>query len=139
MREFILEIPLVFQVVQNIVPPVPLDIPMVLIKPPQACSTAEVYKVMPIKASEPIIICICFSDPPSFFFFKLLFISQRLQLDSTSKVDPLALLEKISSDGITQDVCVNDLGTLTDSSEYSNTPICSSFFSSFFIISFLSF
>ncbi|KAF3454076.1 hypothetical protein FNV43_RR04523 [Rhamnella rubrinervis] len=65
------------EVVQNIAPPVPLDIPMVLIKPPQACSTAEVYK--------------------------------RLRLDNTSKVDPLALLEKISSNGITQDVCVNDL------------------------------
>ncbi|XP_040993134.1 4-diphosphocytidyl-2-C-methyl-D-erythritol kinase, chloroplastic isoform X1 [Juglans microcarpa x Juglans regia] len=32
------------EVVQNIPPPVPLDIPMVLIKPQQACSTAEVYK-----------------------------------------------------------------------------------------------
>lgn len=36
------------QVVQNILPPVPLDIPMVLIKPQQACSTAEVYKVVQI-------------------------------------------------------------------------------------------
>jgi len=33
------------QVVQNIPPPVSLDVPMVLIKPPEACSTAEVYKV----------------------------------------------------------------------------------------------
>ncbi|XP_015899623.2 4-diphosphocytidyl-2-C-methyl-D-erythritol kinase, chloroplastic isoform X1 [Ziziphus jujuba] len=65
------------EVVENILPPVPLDIPMVLIKPQQACSTAEVYK--------------------------------RLRLDNTSKVDPLALLEKISRDGITQDVCINDL------------------------------
>ncbi|CAJ1965422.1 unnamed protein product [Sphenostylis stenocarpa] len=32
------------EVVQNIPPPVSLDVPMVLIKPPQACSTAEVYK-----------------------------------------------------------------------------------------------
>jgi len=34
------------QVVENIPPPVSLDVPMVLIKPPQACSTAEVYKVI---------------------------------------------------------------------------------------------
>ncbi|GMQ00977.1 hypothetical protein CsSME_00047802 [Camellia sinensis var. sinensis] len=50
---------------------------MVLIKPPQACSTAEVYK--------------------------------RLRLDQTSKIDPSTLLEKISRNGISQDVCVNDL------------------------------
>ncbi|KAB1203629.1 4-diphosphocytidyl-2-C-methyl-D-erythritol kinase, chloroplastic/chromoplastic [Morella rubra] len=65
------------EVVQNLTPPVPLDIPMVLIKPQQACSTAEVYK--------------------------------RLRLDQTSKVDPLQLLEKISANGISQDVCINDL------------------------------
>ncbi|KAK3025970.1 hypothetical protein RJ639_040944 [Escallonia herrerae] len=64
-------------VVLDIPPPIPLDIPMVLIKPPQACSTAEVYK--------------------------------RLQLDRTSDVDPLTLLEKISRTGISQDACVNDL------------------------------
>lgn len=34
---------------------------------------------------------------------------KRLQLDQTSKVDPLSLLEKISRSGISQDVCVNDL------------------------------
>ncbi|XP_052191043.1 4-diphosphocytidyl-2-C-methyl-D-erythritol kinase, chloroplastic/chromoplastic [Diospyros lotus] len=65
------------EVVQDIAPPIPLDTPMVLIKPQQACSTAEVYK--------------------------------RLRLDQTSKIDPLALLEKISRNGISQDVCVNDL------------------------------
>ncbi|XP_027341897.1 4-diphosphocytidyl-2-C-methyl-D-erythritol kinase, chloroplastic/chromoplastic isoform X2 [Abrus precatorius] len=65
------------EVVQDIPPPVSLDIPMVLIKPPQACSTAEVYK--------------------------------RLRLDQTSSVDPLTLLEKISRNGISQDVCINDL------------------------------
>lgn len=65
------------EVVENIPPPISLDIPMVLIKPPQACSTAEVYK--------------------------------RLRLDKTSNVDPLALLEKLSKDGISQDVCINDL------------------------------
>ncbi|ONI14216.1 hypothetical protein PRUPE_4G269400 [Prunus persica] len=32
------------EVVQNVPPPLPLDLPMVLIKPQQACSTAEVYK-----------------------------------------------------------------------------------------------
>lgn len=34
------------QVVQDLPAPIPFDIPMVLIKPPQACSTAEVYKVI---------------------------------------------------------------------------------------------
>jgi len=33
------------QVVQNIPPPIPLDTPMVLIKPPEECSTVDVYKV----------------------------------------------------------------------------------------------
>ncbi|KAI4305876.1 hypothetical protein L6164_029210 [Bauhinia variegata] len=65
------------EVVQDIPSPVPLDIPMVLIKPPQACSTAEVYK--------------------------------RLRLDQTSNVDPSSLLEKISRNGISQNVCINDL------------------------------
>lgn len=65
------------EVVEDIPPPIPLDIPMVLIKPPEACSTAEVYK--------------------------------NLRLDKTSKIDPLTLLEKISRNGISQDVCVNDL------------------------------
>lgn len=65
------------EVVQNIPPPLPLDLPMVLIKPQQACSTAEVYK--------------------------------RLQLDRTSKADPVTLLEKISTNGISQDICINDL------------------------------
>ncbi|XP_060963426.1 4-diphosphocytidyl-2-C-methyl-D-erythritol kinase, chloroplastic-like [Cannabis sativa] len=65
------------EVVQDILPPVPLNIPMVLIKPPEACSTAEVYK--------------------------------RFRLDKTSNSDPLQLLHKISSDGISQDVCINDL------------------------------
>ncbi|KAG0565651.1 hypothetical protein M758_7G004100 [Ceratodon purpureus] len=32
------------EVVQNIPPPIPLDTPMVLIKPPEECSTVEVYK-----------------------------------------------------------------------------------------------
>ncbi|KAM3352048.1 hypothetical protein ACQJBY_023742 [Aegilops geniculata] len=50
---------------------------MVLIKPPEACATAEVYK--------------------------------RLRLDQTSKADPLALLKEITQNGISQDVCVNDL------------------------------
>ncbi|KAG6590262.1 4-diphosphocytidyl-2-C-methyl-D-erythritol kinase, chloroplastic-like [Cucurbita moschata] len=65
------------EVVQNLPPPVPLDVPMVLIKPQEACSTAEVYK--------------------------------RLRLDQTSKVDPLSLLDKITKNGISQDVCINDL------------------------------
>ncbi|XWS52638.1 hypothetical protein CRYUN_Cryun11dG0088200 [Craigia yunnanensis] len=65
------------EVVQDISPPLPFDIPVVLIKPKDTCSTAEVYK--------------------------------RLRLDQTSKVDPLTLLEKISRNGISQDVCINDL------------------------------
>ncbi|KAK4784991.1 hypothetical protein SAY86_001680 [Trapa natans] len=65
------------EVVQDIPPLIPLDLPMVLIKPPQACSTAEVYR--------------------------------RLRLDQTSKIDPLILLDKLSSNGISQDICVNDL------------------------------
>jgi hypothetical protein len=39
-----------------------------------------------------------------------LLIFQRLQLDKTSQADPLTLLEKISRNGISQDVCINDLG-----------------------------
>ncbi|CAK9328106.1 unnamed protein product [Citrullus colocynthis] len=65
------------EVVQNLPPPVPLDVPMVLIKPQEACSTAEVYK--------------------------------RLRLDQTSKVDPSSLLDRITKNGISQDVCINDL------------------------------
>ncbi|KAK4407506.1 4-diphosphocytidyl-2-C-methyl-D-erythritol kinase, chloroplastic [Sesamum angolense] len=63
--------------VEDIPPPVPFDVPMVLIKPPEACSTAEVYK--------------------------------RFRLDQTSQIDPLTLLEKIGRNGISQEVCVNDL------------------------------
>ncbi|CAJ2639414.1 unnamed protein product [Trifolium pratense] len=62
---------------EDIPPLVSSNIPMVLIKPPQACSTAEVYK--------------------------------RLRLNQTSNVDPSILLEKISTNGISQDVCINDL------------------------------
>lgn len=65
------------EIVQNVPPLVFSDIPMVLIKPQQACSTAEVYK--------------------------------RLRLDQTSNVDPSILLERISTSGISQDVCINDL------------------------------
>lgn len=65
------------EIVQNVPPLVSSDIPMVLIKPQQACSTAEVYK--------------------------------RLRLDQTSNVDPSILLERISTSGISQDVCINDL------------------------------
>ncbi|KAK1406108.1 hypothetical protein QVD17_41394 [Tagetes erecta] len=65
------------EIVQDIPSPVPFDLPMVLIKPPEACSTADVYK--------------------------------RFRLDVSSTIDPLTLLEKISKNGISQDVCVNDL------------------------------
>ncbi|KAL9241112.1 hypothetical protein vseg_015260 [Gypsophila vaccaria] len=65
------------EVVKDIFPSIPLATPMVLIKPPEGCSTVQVYK--------------------------------SLRLDQTSKVDPLSLLEKISSEGISQEVCINDL------------------------------
>lgn len=81
---------------------------MVLIKPPQACSTAEVYKVIQLKP---------FIDVDVIYIFHFMvhlcetsFYFQRLRLDQTSKVDPLALLDKLSSNGISQDICVNDLG-----------------------------
>lgn len=65
------------EIVQDIPCPVPLDLPMVLIKPPEACPTSEVYK--------------------------------RFQLDQASSADPLALLQRINQNGISQDVCINDL------------------------------
>ncbi|CAH9070659.1 unnamed protein product [Cuscuta europaea] len=65
------------EIVEDIPSPIPFNISMVLIKPREACSTAEVYK--------------------------------RLQLDQTSKVNPLSLLESISNHGISQEVCINDL------------------------------
>ncbi|KAL3620294.1 hypothetical protein CASFOL_035206 [Castilleja foliolosa] len=65
------------EVVEDIPTPIPLDLPMVLIKPQEACPTAEVYKAF--------------------------------RLDNTSMIDPSSLLEKISSNGISQDVCINDL------------------------------
>lgn len=35
---------------------------------------------------------------------------QRFRLDQASSVDPLNLLREITQNGISQDVCVNDLG-----------------------------
>ncbi|ESQ50058.1 hypothetical protein EUTSA_v10002004mg [Eutrema salsugineum] len=65
------------EIVQDLPSPFPLDLPMVLIKPREACSTAEVYK--------------------------------RLRLDQTSNIDPLTLLENVTSNGVSQSICVNDL------------------------------
>ncbi|KMZ59110.1 4-(cytidine 5'-diphospho)-2-C-methyl-D-erythritol kinase [Zostera marina] len=65
------------EIVKDIPTPIPLDLPMVLIKPQESCPTGEVYK--------------------------------RLHLDRTSSVDPLSLLNKISLNGISQDICINDL------------------------------
>uniref|UniRef100_A0A0E0E3X6 4-(cytidine 5'-diphospho)-2-C-methyl-D-erythritol kinase n=1 Tax=Oryza meridionalis TaxID=40149 RepID=A0A0E0E3X6_9ORYZ len=59
------------EIVEDIRNPLPANLPMVLVKPPEACSTAEVYK--------------------------------------TSQTDPLVLLKEITENGISQDVCVNDL------------------------------
>lgn len=44
----------------------------------------------------------------AFLFF--LFLFQRLRLDQTSSVDPLTLLENVTSKGVSQSICVNDLG-----------------------------
>ncbi|KAG6501429.1 hypothetical protein ZIOFF_041309 [Zingiber officinale] len=62
------------EVVEDIPRALPMDLPMVLIKPPEACSTAE-----------------------------------RFRLDQTSSIDPLVLLREINENGISQDVCINDL------------------------------
>lgn len=94
------------QVVQD-VPSISNNIPMVLIKPPEACSTAEVYKVLFSSLLLNLTLEIDQKD------YKICIISQRLSLDQTSKIDPLALLEKISKGGISQDVCINDLGMNT--------------------------
>lgn len=59
------------------VPALSMELPLVLIKPKEACSTAEVYK--------------CF------------------QLDRASSVDPKKLLKSIATDGISQEICINDL------------------------------
>lgn len=91
------------QVVQD-VPSISYDIPMVLIKPPEACSTAEVYKVL----FSSLLFNLTLEIDQK--YYKMSLISQRLSLDQTSKIDPLALLEKISKAGISQDLCVNDLG-----------------------------
>ncbi|XP_020580087.1 4-diphosphocytidyl-2-C-methyl-D-erythritol kinase, chloroplastic isoform X1 [Phalaenopsis equestris] len=65
------------EVVKDLPFALPKDLPMVLIKPQEACPTAKVY--------------------------------ERLHLGKTSSVDPLTLLEKISLNGLSQDVCINDL------------------------------
>lgn len=36
---------------------------------------------------------------------------QRFRLDQTSSIDPLVLLREINETGISQDVCINDLGS----------------------------
>lgn len=40
------------------------------------------------------------------------FIFQRLSLDQTSNINPLTLLENVTSNGVSQSICVNDLGTI---------------------------
>ncbi|KAK9170558.1 hypothetical protein Syun_002698 [Stephania yunnanensis] len=57
------------EIVKDLPPPIPLEMPMVLIKPKQACPTGD-----------------------------------RLRLEQTSKIDPLILLERITQNGISQDV-----------------------------------
>ncbi|CAO2171770.1 unnamed protein product [Urochloa humidicola] len=65
------------EIVEDIPNPLPENLPLVLVKPPEACPTAEVYK--------------------------------RFRLEQASKADPLTLLKEITQNGISQDVCVNDL------------------------------
>jgi 4-diphosphocytidyl-2-C-methyl-D-erythritol kinase len=65
------------EVVRDIAPPISLDTPMVLIKPKEECSTAEVYKLF--------------------------------SMERVSKKDPEELLREISQNGISQNVCINDL------------------------------
>jgi 4-diphosphocytidyl-2-C-methyl-D-erythritol kinase len=43
------------------------------------------------------------------FAHKLL-VLQRFRLEQASKADPLTLLKEITQNGISQHVCVNDLG-----------------------------
>lgn len=64
-----LNISLVVQVVQDLLAPVPLDIPMALIKPQQACPTGEVYKV-------------CFKIVNRLLLFPIFFFSDHLLNDN---------------------------------------------------------
>ncbi|POO01451.1 4-diphosphocytidyl-2C-methyl-D-erythritol kinase [Trema orientale] len=79
------------EVVQDILPPAPLNIPMVLIKPPEACSTAEVYKriiaasrgqydAVFMSGSGSTIVGIGSPDPPQFIYddddYKDVFLSE---------------------------------------------------------------
>jgi 4-diphosphocytidyl-2-C-methyl-D-erythritol kinase len=43
-------------------------------------------------------------------FAPKLLVLQRFRLEQVSKADPLTLLKEITQNGISQDVCVNDLG-----------------------------
>ncbi|KAJ4767230.1 4-diphosphocytidyl-2-C-methyl-D-erythritol kinase [Rhynchospora pubera] len=65
------------EVVEDIPRALPPNLPMVLVKPKEECSTAEVYK--------------------------------RFRLEQTSSTDPSMLLKQITENGISQDVCINDL------------------------------
>ncbi|EFJ38167.1 hypothetical protein SELMODRAFT_74466, partial [Selaginella moellendorffii] len=65
------------EIVRDIPAPLPLDTPLVLIKPKEACPTAEVYK--------------------------------HFRIADASSEDPEELLRKIIENGVSQDVCINDL------------------------------
>jgi len=56
------------QIVQDLPPPFPLDLPMVLIKPREACSTAEVYKVINWNWLMDILILEAFQDFVTYAF-----------------------------------------------------------------------
>lgn len=65
------------EIVEDLPNAVPLDTPLVLMKPREECSTAAVYK--------------------------------EFVLEGASRADPRELLERVVRDGLSQDVCVNDL------------------------------
>eukprot|EP00803_Ostreobium_quekettii_P010088 evm.model.scf_310.5 EVM.evm.TU.scf_310.5 scf_310:25857-26912(+) len=65
------------EIVRNVPPPLPLDTPLLLVKPAVGLPTGQIFK--------------------------------QLDLDKRSSADPEALLNRLSNDGMSQDVCVNDL------------------------------
>lgn len=65
------------EIVEDLKKAVPLDTPLVLMKPPEECSTAAIYK--------------------------------RFVLEKASRAAPRELLERVTREGLSQDVCVNDL------------------------------
>jgi hypothetical protein len=91
------------QAVQDISNALPGNLPMVLIKPPEACSTAEVYKVINECLFWNGNACVSLT---SFMYCR----GSSWKLEQASRADPLTLLENVTQNGISQDIRVNDLG-----------------------------